>query len=149
MTQQRAVRPLVTLLALAALLAGMLALHCQMTGHAMHGASSTSSSSNITPHAEQHAAHHAAEAAATTVTAMAAPAVATLTAGTADGMLDCALLAMACVLLLTLVVAVSLARRPASYHRLLEAVGVALGVRRTVALPIHRPSLTLLSIRRV
>ncbi|TFD54434.1 hypothetical protein E3T55_03070 [Cryobacterium frigoriphilum] len=142
MTQDRTARPVVALLALAGLLLGMFALHCQMTGHEMHGASSVSSSPM--------AAHHADEAVTLAVITLAAPAVATLTFGAGDGLLDCALLAMTCVLLLTLVVSVFLRRRPATYRRLLDAGGAARGVVwRTVTVPAPRPGLTLLCISRV
>ena len=81
--------------------------------------------------------------------AMSAPVVTVLSAGGFNGMLDCALLAMTCLLLLILVALVFLTRLPAVYRRLLDAGGVTLGLWRTAAFSIHRPSLTLLSISRV
>ncbi|WP_146071605.1 MULTISPECIES: hypothetical protein [unclassified Cryobacterium] len=80
---------------------------------------------------------------------MATPVVAAISSGSLDGMLDCALLAMTCVLLLTLVVLVFLTQLPATYRRLLDAGGIILNSWRTSALPVQRPSLTLLSICRV
>ncbi|RJT85119.1 hypothetical protein D6T64_19445 [Cryobacterium melibiosiphilum] len=148
--QQRAARPLVALLALAALLLGVFALHCQMTGHEMHAATATSTS--MAHHTDEADAVTAVSMAAVSMTAvsMAAPAVMVLASGSTDGMLDCALLALTCVLLLTLAAVVLLSRRPASYRRLLDAGGAALGVtRRTVDAPSHQPSLTQLSISRV
>lgn len=142
MTQDRTARPWVALLALAGLLLGMFALHCQLTGHEMHAASSVSSSPL--------AAHHADEAVTLAVVTLAAPVVATLTSGAGEGLLDCALLAMTCVLLLTLVVSAFLTRRPATYRRLLDAGGAALGITvHSDARPVARPSLTQLSISRV
>ena len=137
MTQDRTTRTIVALLTLAVLLVGVFAIHSEATGHNMHGSMSASVS------------HHD-EAAGLTDLAMAGTAVATLTAGADDGFLDCALLAMTCVLLLTLVISVFLTRRPATYRRLLEAGGAALGVtRRPAARPAARPSLIQLSISRV
>ncbi|MDJ0336726.1 hypothetical protein [Cryobacterium sp. PH31-O1] len=79
-----------------------------------------------------------------------APVVAVTSSGTMSGMLlDCALLALTCVLLLTLVVMVFLTRLPAVYQRLLDAGGIILGKVRASAFPIHRPSLTVLSISRI
>ncbi len=80
---------------------------------------------------------------------VAAPVVAAITSGSLDGMLDCALLAMTCVLLLTLVVMIFLTRLPATYPRLLDAGGIILDSWRTAALPVQRPNLTLLSVCRV
>ncbi|WP_166790218.1 hypothetical protein [Cryobacterium sp. Hh11] len=80
---------------------------------------------------------------------MAAPVVAAISSGSLGGMLDCALLAMTCVLLLTLVALVFLTRLPATYRRLLDAGSILLNSWRTIVLPVQRPSLTLLSICRV
>jgi hypothetical protein len=151
MTQDRTTRtmvapsvlsPVIALLALAVLLLGVFAMHSEATGHDMHGSMSASVS--------QQANETVGTAVGMTSLALVGTAVATLTSITTDGLLDCALLAMACVLLLTVVAAVVLPRRPATYRRLLDAGGAALGVtRRTVTRPVHRPSLTLLSISRV
>ena len=80
---------------------------------------------------------------------MAAPVVAAITSGSLDGILDCALLAMTCVLLLTLVVMVFLTRLPATYRSLLDAGGIILNSWRTATRSSARPSLTFLSICRV
>ncbi|TFD59069.1 hypothetical protein E3T39_11985 [Cryobacterium suzukii] len=79
---------------------------------------------------------------------MAAPVIAAISSGSLDGMLDCALLAMTCVLLLTLVVMVLLTRLPTRYRRLLDT-GMIPKSWRAAAQPSQRPSLTLLSICRV
>ena len=133
--------PIIALLALAVLLVGVFAIHSEATGHAMHGSMSAS------------ATHHAGAAMDITVIDMAGPAVVTLISATDDGLLNCALLAMTCVLLLALVAAVVFSRRPAARRRLLAARGAAAaaaGVKwRASALPAHCPGLTLLCISRV
>jgi len=153
MTLERAVRrlvapvsvsPFVSLLALAALLVAVFAIHSEATGHAMHTPAPASSSvavSSFVPDQQSLVVGMAA--------VLAAPVVAAISSGSLDGMLDCALLAMTCVLLLTLVVMVFLTRLPATYRRLLDAGGRILKSWRTAALPVQRPSLTLLSICRV
>jgi hypothetical protein len=152
MTLKRAVRrlaspvslsPFVSLLALAALLFAVFAIHSEATGHAPH--TSSIASSNV-------AAPSAAMAQSSGIgvaAVMAAPVVAMITSGSLDGMLDCALLAMTCILMLTLVVMVFLTRLPATYRRLLDAGSVVLNSWRNVALPVQRPSLSLLSTYRV
>jgi len=147
MTLGRAVRrlvarvslsPFVSLLALAALLVAVLAIHSEATGHAMHTPVPASSI----------AAQQQASVSGMTVV-VAAPVVAAISSGSLDGILDCALLAMTCALLLTLVAMVFLTRLPATYRRLLDAGGVILRSWRTNVIPIQRPSLTLLCISRV
>ena len=130
--------PFVSLLALAALLFAVFAFHSEATGHAMY-----------TP-APAASAVAGQEAAVTGMAAVvAAPVVASISSGGLDGMLDCALLVMTCVLLLTLVALILLTRLPDAYRRLLDAGFVTLGSWPSIALPIHRPSLTLMSISRV
>lgn len=122
--------PLIALLALAALLVGLFVIHSEATGHDMHQSMSSSA-------AQQMPADESMSETA-------------LASGTHDGLLNCALLAMTCVLLLTLAVAIIFSQRPANYRRLLDAGGAALGVTwRRVELPIHHPSLIQLSISRV
>lgn len=140
-TEQRTGRrftmsPFVALLALAMTLLGFFAIHSEVTGHDMHTSVSMSS---VTTGA----------AAETGAPAVVAPDSAVMAATPHDGALDCALLAMACVLLLVLVTVVVLRRRPAVFHRLLDAGGAAVGVIRLIAVRVHRPSLVLLSISRV
>ncbi|TFD69729.1 hypothetical protein [Cryobacterium ruanii] len=138
------VSPFISLLALAALLFAVFAIHSEATGHAMHTpvpASSSATALSTVPEQQSSVMGMAA--------VMAAPVVAAISSGSLDGMLDCTLLAMTCVSLLTLVVMVFLTRLPATYRRPLDAVGIILGSWRTRALPVQRPSLTLLSICRV
>ena len=130
--------PFISLLALAALLFAVFAFHSEATGHAMH---------TPVPAASALAGQQ------TDVTVMAvvlaAPVLASMSSESLDGLLGCALFAMTCVLLLTLVAMVFLTRLPARYRRSLDFGGVARGVWRTLAVPVPRPSLTLLSISRV
>ncbi|WP_104127354.1 hypothetical protein [Cryobacterium sp. Y57] len=152
MTLDRAVRrsgapvsvpPLISLLALAALLFAILAIHSETTGHAMH---------TLVPASSAGAASSAVAEHQTSVTGMAAvmaaPVVAMMSSGSRGGMLECTLLAMTCVLLLTLVVMVFLTRLPARYRRPLDTCVTSISCRIS-AQPRQRPSLTLLSICRV
>ena len=154
MTLDRAVRrlrapasasPFVSLLALAALLFAVFAVHSETAGHAMPALVPASSSAAA-------AASSAIAEHQTSVTGMAAvmpaPVFAAIASGSLHGMLECALLAMMCVLLLTLVVLVFLTRLPARYRRLLDTC-VMSSSWRISAQPRQRPSLTLLSICRV
>ena len=137
------VSPFVSLLALAALLFAIFAIHSETTGHDMHTlvpASSTIAASSAS--AEQHPSVTGMAA------AMAVSIVAAISSGSPDGLLDCALLAMACVLLLALVVVLFLTRLPTRYRHSL-VTSMILNLRRTSAQPRQRPSLTLLSICRV
>jgi hypothetical protein len=134
--------PFISILALAALLFAVFAMHSEATGHAMQTPVPASSTASST--ASDQPVDVMGMAAVLT-----APVVTAMSTGGFNGMLDCALLAMACLLLLTLVSMVFLTRLPAMYRRLLDAGGVTLGLWHTTALPIHRPSLTLLSISRV
>lgn len=128
--------PFVTLIALVALLFGVFALHSEAAGHDIHLAEASQSA----------AASAAVDASASAAVALVAPVVASLATGAHDGMLECALLAIACVLLLVLAALVVLTRLPATYRRLLEPGGKLLSV---VTLPAPSPSLTVLSISRV
>lgn len=128
--------PFVALLALVMTLLGFFAIHSEVTGHDMHSAVPMSSASTGS----------LVEAADVAVVA---PDSAVFAASPHDGALDCALLAMACVLLLVLVTVVFFTRRPAVFHRLLDAGGAALRVIGLVAVHVHRPSLVFLSISRV
>ncbi|MFO7689338.1 MAG: hypothetical protein R6W83_02085 [Cryobacterium sp.] len=157
---QRALHPLVALLALAVLLVGVFAIHSEVTGHDQHVMAPTVSA--VTGHVHETLSLAAAPVAAASETLVSvttaslaathmavAPAVAAVSSGLLSGMLDCALIAITCVLLLILVAGVSLTRPPALYRRLLDTGRRSLGVARCVAEPVPCPSLTLLSIRRV
>ena len=146
MTVDRAVRrmgasgslsPFISLLALAALLFAVFAFHSEATGHAMH-----------TPPAASAPAGQPADV-VVMAAVLAAPVLASMSSDSFDGWFGCALLAMTCVLLLTLVATVFLTRLPARYRHPRNFGGAAREAWRTIAVPIPRPSLTLLSISRV
>ncbi|MDJ0348338.1 hypothetical protein [Cryobacterium sp. PH29-G1] len=125
------------MLALAALLFAVFALHSEATGRDLH---------TLVPAGSTVAGQQTDLGVAAVADA---PVVAAISSGSRNGPLDCALLAIACVLLLTLVARVYLTRLPARYRRLLDAGGGPVRLWQTHAIPIHRPSLTLLSISRV
>lgn len=131
--------PFVSFLALVALLFGVFVLHSEATGFDMHAAESSLTVS----------ADAAVDSAAAVAVGLAAPVVASLSAGTHTGMLDCTLLAISCGLLLVLMALVFLTRLPAMYARLLETDGALLSVVNTVLISLPSPSLTALSISRV
>ena len=133
-----AMSPGVALLALALTLLGFFAVHSEITGHDAHVAAPASATAAGSLGGAAVAAAGAAGSADLTF----------MTASPHGGATDCALLALACVLLLVLVTVVVLTRRPALYNRLLDAGG-ARGLIRAVAAYIHRPSLIFLSISRV
>jgi hypothetical protein len=140
-TARRKVAPItpstfVAVLALVVMLIGIFAIHSEATGHDMRTSVVMSSAA-------------AGPLDATIDTAVLAIVPVLMSSGAHDGSLNCALLALACVLLLTLVALIGLTHRPAVYRRLLDAGGVVLGLLRTIALSIYRPSLTRLSISRV
>jgi hypothetical protein len=128
----------VSLLALAALLFAVFAFHSEATGHAMH---------TPVPAASAVAGQQANVMGVAAISA--ASVVDAISSGSREGMLDCALSVMTCMLLLTLVVMVFVTRLRARRRRLLDAGGVTLASWRGIPLPNHRPSLTLLSISRV
>ncbi|TFB54176.1 hypothetical protein E3O23_04030 [Cryobacterium tagatosivorans] len=66
-----------------------------------------------------------------------------------DFMAGCGILAMTCSVLLIVVALIRLARQPSVYNRLLDAGGFVVSSFRTIPLHVHRPSLTLLSISRI
>ncbi|MBG6239973.1 hypothetical protein IWX78_002963 [Mycetocola sp. CAN_C7] len=62
--------------------------------------------------------------------------------------MDCALMAMLCVMLLVITALVLLAKYPALHHRLLEAGRRALRAVAVARQHVYLPSLTLLSVSR-
>lgn len=136
---------LLALLALVTLLLSALAMHSAASSHVMGFALPVVTSPAATSPVETPALHHespAAHAGTAALVIMAAPLA-------HDGMLDCALMVMGCVLLLVLAATVWLNRRATPAHRLLHAGKVARATLFAVALPIHRPRLAILGIRRV
>ena len=166
-SMHRALSPFIALIALAVLLVGVFAIHSEITGHeqhmmvptisavASHGHASPSTSvaaATGTSSATGMAAPASTSSAMTmgdTAIAVAAAAVASPTHGMLSGMLDCALMAITCVLLLTLVAGMLLFRLPTLAPQLRNTVGRGLAIVRSVAAPALTPSLTLLSISRV
>jgi hypothetical protein len=142
-TERRTVKPFtmspfLALVALAMTLLGFFAIHSEVTGHDMHSSAPVSAESAVS----------LGSAAASAAVIVVAADLAVMSASSHEGALDCALLALACVLLLVVVSVVVFTRRPAVYQRLLDAGG-PVGLIRAAAVYIHRPSLTLLSISRV
>jgi hypothetical protein len=136
---------LLALLALVTLLLSVLAMHSAASSHVMGFALPVVTSQPATSQVAAPALHHesvAAYAGTAAAVIMAAPL-------THDGMLDCALMVMGCVMLLALAAAIWLNRRSWPAHRLPHADEVVRATLFAVALPIHRPRLALLGIRRV
>lgn len=137
---------LLAMLALIALLLGMLAMHSAASTHVMGIPLPVASS--VTAHANTAPMEHAASAHGvhqmTHVVVMAAAAI---SAGQ-GGMLDCALMVMACAMLLVLAAIVLLSRRPALDQRLRDIGSAARTRLFAVTAPIHRPSITVLCISR-
>jgi hypothetical protein len=141
---------LLALLALATLLLSVLAMHSAASSHVMGFALPVATSPADTSLADTAlvatpALHHESAAAYAGMAAavMMAPPL------TQSAMLDCALMVMGCVLLLVLAATVWLNRRFTLAHRLLRADKVVQAMLFAVALPIHRPRLALLGVRRV
>lgn len=137
---------IVSVLAMAALLLGLFAVHSAGagSGHEMDAVADTS------PHAEHSAGAHGMVASAGAVVAVAAAgADAGWHSFGDDFMAGCGMLAMTCSVLLIVVALIRLARQPSVYSRLLDAGGFVVSSFRTIPLHVHRPSLTLLSISRI
>ena len=132
------VPPYVALLALAMTLMGFFAIHSEVTGHDLHTSAPLSAESSAS----------LGIAVSTAVVPVVAADLAVMSASSHEGAADCALLALACVLLLVLVTVVVFTRRPALYRRLLD-VGGRVGLIRVVSVRVHRPSLIQLSVSRV
>jgi hypothetical protein len=133
----------IAVLAMAAMLLGLLAMHSTRAMHEM----------GVThPAASAHAAQTLGADPMTTVAVAAVTVVAQLDNGLVtcleDCTVDCDPMAMTCVVLLILASLVMLIRLPSVYQRLLDAGGYIVGSFRTTPLRIHRPSLTVLSISR-
>jgi len=137
---------IVSVLAMAAMLLGLFAMHSATSG-ARHDMSVTAS----TPAAP---AEHPAGANRAVAGAVAAVAVAS---GMDSGWLSfgksfmagCGILALTCAVLLIVVALFRLARQSSVYARLLDAGGLHVRSVRMIPLHMHRPSLTLLSISRI
>lgn len=135
---------IVAVLAMVAMMLGLLAAHSVVAEHQMSGMSPSASAS----------AEASTGAAGTVVAVVVAEAIVAHVDGgwLSDGngfLVGCALMAMTCSVLLVLASLVLLARRPVVYQRLLDARGFVVVLFGTIPLHLHRPSLTVLSISRV
>lgn len=133
----------ISVLAMAAMLLGLLAMHSMGAMHEM----------GVThPAASAHPAQAGGADPMTTVGVTAVTVVAHMNDGLVTCLenctVGCELMAMTCVVLLILASLVMLIRLPSVYQRLLDAGGYIVGSFRTAPLRIHRPSLTVLSISR-
>lgn len=146
--ERRVVRSvIVSVLAMAALLLGLFAVHSA-------GAGVNHEMSVAAPAASAHAEHGTG---AIGVMASADAVVAVVASSVDDGWLSfgddfmagCGILAMTCSVLLIVVALIRLARQPSVYRQLLDAGGFVVSSFRTIPLHVHRPSLTLLSISRI
>ena len=128
----------ITLLALAALLVGVLAIHSAVTGHDVPTALPSSAS----------VGELAAQAAATSTTPVASESVlASSSAGSAPS--DSMWLVLTCVLLLSLVALVLRTALTTATQQLVTTIATTRAIRHASVWPVPRPSLTLLSVRRV
>jgi hypothetical protein len=133
---------LVALVAVAAILFGFLAMNSTHAGHETGGIAVASGQTlhvGIEP-----------GVAAVTIAAVSVVAHTTLGAlGCPDCMLDCAILAITCTIVLVLASLIMLARSPSMYRRLLDAGGPIVRRFSGPTLDIYRPRLTVLSISRI
>lgn len=140
---------IVSVLAMAAMLLGLLAIHSATSG-ARHDMSVTASTAAAP---SEHPAG-ANRVKADTVAAVAAVAVASgmdsawLSFGSSF-MAGCGILALTCAALLIVAALFRLARRASVYARLIDAGGLHVRSVRMTPLKVYRPSLTLLSISRI
>jgi len=132
---------LVTLLALAALVIGIFAIHSAATGHDLAAPLMTSASS-VT-------AGDTSTGVGTIAAAVAAPESVLVSSSAHAGAGDGTWLALACVLLLGLAALVFWAALSTATRRLFTGTVVSRITVQALAWPIPRPSLTLLSVRRV
>lgn len=140
---------IVSVLAMAALLLGLFAVHS-----AGAGAGAGHEMNVAVPAAAAHAEHVTG---ANGMVASAVAAVAVVASSVEDGWLSfgddfmagCGILAMTCSVLLIVVALIRLARQPSAHRRLLDGGGFVVSSFRGVPLHVHRPSLILLSISRI
>lgn len=140
---------IVSVLAMAALLLGLFAVHS-----AGAGAGAGHEMNVAVPAAAAHAEHVTG---ANGMVASAVAAVAVVASSVDDGWLSfgddfmagCGILAMTCSVLLIVVALIRLARQPSAHRRLLDGGGFVVSSFRGVPLHVHRPSLILLSISRI
>jgi len=143
---------IVSVLAMAALLLGLFAVHS-----AGAGAGAGHEMNVAVPAAAAHAEHAEHVTGANGMVASAVAAVAVVASSVDDGwltfgddfMAGCGILAMTCSVLLIVVALIRLARQPSAHRRLLDGGGFVVSSFRGVPLHVHRPCLILLSISRI
>lgn len=135
---------IVSVLALAALLLGLFAVHSVGAEHEMAVDETVAS-----VHAVHSAGANGVMASVNSVIAVASSSDGGWLGHGADFMAGCGILAMTCSVVLIVVALIRLARQPSVYSRLLDAGGFVVSSFRTIPLLVHRPSLTLLSISRI
>ncbi|KFF59334.1 hypothetical protein JF66_12075 [Cryobacterium sp. MLB-32] len=151
------VAAVLAVVALAALLFGLLAMHSAKTGYSMSiPLPETTAVAAHSPLAMPESAGASGTSGATgasvasvaSATVMLMPEA--LSASMHSGMLDCALLALTCVMFAVVVLLVLLLRRPERHRLLLETGGADIPAPEPHPAPrhTHRPTLTLLSICR-
>lgn len=134
-------------LVLAAMLLGILAMHSMTGEHGVaSGAAESTAHSDTIPSGAEFGTDVAVAATAAMIPLVAHAEVGLL--GCADCMLECAMWAMTCGILLVLASLIMLARSPAMCRRLLEAGGRVVSVFHGPALHLFRPNLVVLSISR-
>ncbi|TFC96780.1 MULTISPECIES: hypothetical protein [Cryobacterium] len=133
---------LVALVALAALLFGVLAMNSTHAGHETGGTAVASD-----PTAQVGVSPVVMAGAVSAVSVIAHTGLGPVDCS--DCMLDCAILAMTCTILLVIASLILLARLPSTYRRLLDAGGHIARLSHRLVLDIHRPNLTVLSISRI
>jgi len=144
---------IVSVLAMAALLLGLFAVHSAGAG-AGAGHEMNVEMNVAVPAAAAHAEHVTG---ANGMVASAVAAVAVVASSVDDGwltfgddfMAGCGILAMTCSVLLIVVALIRLARQPSAHRRLLDGGGFVVSSFRGVPLHVHRPCLILLSISRI
>lgn len=137
-----------SVLVLATMLLGILAMHSMIGEHgiASSAAAESTAHSDTIPSGAEFRTDVAVVATAAIIPLVAHAEVGLL--GCADCMLECAMWAMTCAILLVLAALIILARSPATYRRLLEAGGRVVSVFHGPAPHLFRPSLVVLSISR-
>jgi len=137
----------VSLLAMTAMLLGLLAMHSASSG-APRELAVTSPASAIAEHTAG-MNQVKAGAAAVGVVEMATNVDSGWLGFGTGFMVGCGILALTCAVLLIVVALNRCARQPSVYARLCDAGGLVVRSVRSISLEAHRPSLTLLSISRV
>lgn len=137
----------ISVLLMAAVALGMVAMHDPGVDHAAHGGTSATAQAS---HRAEHADERIAGATAPMV-AMASAATAAIIGcddGCMRGLLDCAAVAIACAMMIAFAVVLALAARPAMFGRLRDGGGPVLAFLRDTVTAHLRPDLHVLSISR-